>query len=223
MKRFTNNGQGVAQLTPMTWTRCQLGDLCRDDRRIVEAGSAEAAGLPYLSLEDIESNTGRILVEPDKISGQAGQSTTFRFDVRHVLYGKLRPYLNKVALPSFNGRCTTELIPLLPLPHASRSLVALLLRRPQTVIAAMRGVTGARMPRAALDEVLSQQVVVPATKTEQEALAATVLGQLAAIHRVQTLCQGQIELLQALERKTVEHLDLAGVLKYEGNGVYVDR
>ena len=223
MKRTSKSDEGPSVRTHQTWTRCQLRDLCCEDRRIVEAGSVEAADLPYLSLEDIESNTGRILVEPAQIPALAGQSTTFRFDVRHVLYGKLRPYLNKVALPSFAGRCTTELIPLLPRPNVSRSLVALLLRRPQTVIAAMRGVTGARMPRANLDEVLSQEVVVPSMLTEQEALAVEVLARLAAVHRAQFLCREQFELLQILERKTVEHLDLGFAFNGEEKGVHIER
>ena len=35
---------------------------------------------------------------------EAPQAISFRFDDRHVLYGKLRPYLNKVALPVADGK-----------------------------------------------------------------------------------------------------------------------
>jgi type I restriction enzyme, S subunit len=175
-----------------------------------------------VSLEDIESNTGRILANPATIPAQAGQSSTFRFDDRHVLYGKLRPYLNKVALPFFKGRCTTELIPLLPTPDASRLLIALLLRRPQTVGAAMRGVTGARMPRANLYEVLGQEVIVPRTKEGQDALAAKMFARLEAIHRARALCQEQSSLLEVLERKTVEELESAYLNGIERNGVILE-
>src|SRR5690349_1680792 len=99
--------------TPAGWKRCALGDLCQEDRRLVDPLSDLARELPYISLEHIESNTGRILREPDAGTSGEGRSTTFAFDERHVLYGKLRPYLNKVAVPDFSGRCTTELIPLL--------------------------------------------------------------------------------------------------------------
>lgn len=200
------------------WIKCRLADLCQEDRRIVDAGSREAATLPYLSLEDIESRSGRILLDPSKADPAGGKSTTFRFDHRHVLYGKLRPYLNKVALPTFAGRCTTELIPLLPRESASRPLVALLLRRPMTVEAAMRGVTGSRMPRANLDEVLAQEVRVPCTKAAQEALATAILTRLDAIRRAQVLCGEQLDLLQAIERKTIERLDSTLLVSKERNG-----
>ncbi len=36
------------------------------------------------------------------------RSTAFRFDGRHVLHAKLRPYLNKVATPGFARSCLTE-------------------------------------------------------------------------------------------------------------------
>jgi type I restriction enzyme S subunit len=81
------------------------------------------------------------------------------FDTHHVLYCKLRPYLNKVAVPDFVGRCSTELIPLLPKPDISREYLAWLLRRPQTVQAAMQERTGARMPRANMRYVLAQEVL----------------------------------------------------------------
>jgi hypothetical protein len=210
MKSMARNSYCPGTEVRLGWISCKLRDLCREDRQIVEVGSPDAAKLPYLGLEDIESTTGRILAEPLKISATAGQSTTFRFNPQHVLYGKLRPYLNKVALPSFTGRCTTELIPLLPLPHASRELVALLLRRPQTVSAAMQGVTGSRMPRANLDEVLGQVVIIPSAKDEQDSLAANILSRLSAIQHAQALCREQVALLQALERRTIEQMDIAG-------------
>src|SRR2546423_139844 len=95
---------------PEGWKLLALADICMQDRRIVEPGSNAAETLPYLGLEDIESETGRIRWA--SLDGRTEQvkSSTFAFDERHILYGKLRPYLNKVALPTFAGRCTTELI-----------------------------------------------------------------------------------------------------------------
>src|SRR5690606_19730355 len=95
-----------ARLTPTThatWRKLRIADLCTQDKRIIEPRSSQASSLPYLSLEHIESNTGAILHNGDTAGNGEGQSTTFAFDSRHVLYGKLRPYLNKVALPTFAG------------------------------------------------------------------------------------------------------------------------
>ena len=81
------------------WPMVELDTICAQERRI--ASSKTEFGLPYVGLENVESGTGRLLLESS--SSQEAISTSFVFTPRHVLYGKLRPYLNKVALPRFRG------------------------------------------------------------------------------------------------------------------------
>jgi len=66
-----------------------------------------------LTLEHIESNTGVLLKREIQPFSKVGSSTHW-FDERHVLYSKLRPYLNKVLVPDEKGVGTTELVPMLP-------------------------------------------------------------------------------------------------------------
>ena len=86
---------------PKNWTLVPLNKLCIQDRKFLQPGSRTSISLPYLSMEHIESQTGRILRTSFDLVEDEGKSTTFAFDPRHILYGKLRPYLNKVALPDF--------------------------------------------------------------------------------------------------------------------------
>ena len=65
-----------------------------------------------LSLED-EPQTGRVIRRQTCLASALG-SAKCSFDRQHVLYSKLRPYLNKVVLPESNGVGTSELLPLLP-------------------------------------------------------------------------------------------------------------
>ncbi len=67
----------------------------------------------YIGLENIESNTGQ-LVNFSETSGDGIKSNKFQFTKEHILYGKLRPYLNKVYLPNFTGVCSTDIIPIKP-------------------------------------------------------------------------------------------------------------
>jgi len=184
------------QTLPPGWRWVRLGDVCEQDRQIIEPGTPLAASLPYLSLEHIESDTGRILRLPSEAVEDEGQSTTFAFDHRHVLYGKLRPYLNKVALPDFEGRCTTELIPLLR-REIDRYFLAWLLRRRETVETVMRGTTGSRMPRANMDDLLALQVLLPPL-SEQQRIAAILNERMAAIERARAAAEEQLELLANL-------------------------
>jgi type I restriction enzyme S subunit len=133
-----------------------LGDICKQDRQIANGRHSE---LPYIGLEQVESGSGRISMESGPRSGQ-GEGTSFIFDNRHILYGKLRPYLNKVAVPDFRGRCSTELVPLLPNAEIDREYLAYVLRHESTIKAVMAAVTGARMPRADMGVLLDLKVPV---------------------------------------------------------------
>ena len=137
-----------------------LGEICQMDRRHAGPSDPSAAQLPFVGVEHVAADTGVINFDSESRVGEQ-KSATFRFDGRHVLYGKLRPYLNKVATPDFAGRCSTELIPLLPQDGVNRDFLAYLLRRRETVEFAMASVTGSRMPRTDMNFLLSMQVPLP--------------------------------------------------------------
>jgi hypothetical protein len=143
----------------MSLRRVALGTVCAQDRTSVRPGHGD--DLPYLGLEGIESGTGQFVVGELSKTPEAPQANSFRFDERHVLYGKLRPYLNKVALPTAPGKCSTEIIPLLPTPPLDRQYMSYFLRAPATVQQIAERSSGARMPRADMDFVLSLPIGLP--------------------------------------------------------------
>ena len=68
---------------------------------------------PHIGIDSIEKESGKILkyntVNEDKII-----SGKYLFTSSHVLYSKIRPNLNKVALPDFEGVCSADAYPILP-------------------------------------------------------------------------------------------------------------
>ncbi|MET6991463.1 restriction endonuclease subunit S [Sediminicola arcticus] len=58
----------------------------------------------YVGLENIESDTGHYIPTSEKES----ISSAGKFKRGHILFPKLRPYLNKVYLAEFDGICSTE-------------------------------------------------------------------------------------------------------------------
>ena len=82
------------------------------------------------------------------------KSSTFKFSPDHLLFGRLRPYLNKVMLPEFVGHCSTEIIPLKPHPELSRQFLQYWFLMDRTVDAIDATSTGTRMPRANISAVL---------------------------------------------------------------------
>ena len=159
-----------------------LGELCEMDRQGLHPDDPIASGLPFVGVEHVESETGAFNFNNGSRVGSQ-RSTTFRFDERHVLYAKLRPYLNKVATPGFAGRCSTELVPLLPRDGVDREFVAYLLRRKETVDYVMSSVTGARMPRTDMKALMSLPVPLPLLDEQRRIVG--ILNRAAKIERLQ--------------------------------------
>ncbi len=137
----------------------RLGDVCQQARETVKPGQRD--DLRYIGLETIEAGTGRFVDGELSKTPESPQANSFRFGPEHLLYGKLRPYLNKVALPDFEGKCSTEIIPLLPTADALRSYLAYFLRTPRIVEQISERTAGARMPRTDMDFLFSLSVPLP--------------------------------------------------------------
>ena len=131
----------------------RLGDVVTLDRKQIAAQL-----LPYIGMEDIESGTGALLSD---VSERTVKSATFSFSQEHVLYGRLRPYLNKVVCPDFAGHCSTEIIPFRPSSRLDRHFLAFCMRSAAFVEAANRTTTGSRMPRAQLEDLLNLEIPLP--------------------------------------------------------------
>ena len=65
--------------------------------------------LIYIGLEHIESNTGKLTEKQNAVEANL-QSTKNAFYKGDVLFGKLRPYLNKVYVAEFDGVCSTDIL-----------------------------------------------------------------------------------------------------------------
>jgi type I restriction enzyme S subunit len=145
------------------WPEKPLGDVC-----CIERKQARHKGIPYVGLEHIESGTGKFV---GSLSPTAVKSNTFAFAEGSVLFGRLRPYLKKVLLPTFAGHCSTEIFPLQPsVVLASEYLAYWLLQ--DSVIDAINGTcTGARMPRANMDAVMDFGIPVPPLPEQRRIVA----------------------------------------------------
>ena len=61
----------------------------------------------YLGLEHVEAHSQRVL---GTVPSSAVSSSSVRFEAGDVLYGRMRPYLNKVVRPDFDGIASAEFI-----------------------------------------------------------------------------------------------------------------
>lgn len=82
----------------------------------------------HIGIENIEKETGTI-IDPIKVKDSGLISGKYEFDERHIIYSKIRPNLNKVALPNFKGLCSADSYPILPKEEVcNREYLAFLLR-----------------------------------------------------------------------------------------------
>ena len=148
---------------------------------------------PYGILGWTKLKATRVLFSP-RIAALSQRLGTphFPFDRSHVLYSKLRPYLNKVVIPDEPGIATTELIPLQPRPHlVSREFLAYYLRSPVFLGYAAQYVTGAKMPRVILDKFWAHEIALPPL-TEQRRIVR-ILDQADRLRHLRTEADAKAE------------------------------
>lgn len=81
----------------------------------------------YIGIENIEKNTGK-LINISRVKEVNITSGKYLFDERHVIYSKIRPNLNKVALPYEKGITSADSYPLLVKDGMNRIYLAELLK-----------------------------------------------------------------------------------------------
>jgi type I restriction enzyme S subunit len=149
--------------------------------------------LPYVGLEHLEKESGQFSNEftckPESVL-----ATKYKFSPKHVLYGKLRPYLNKVVLPDFEGVCTTEILPIKPNEtELNRTYLWAYLLSPEFVSWASLNVSGANLPRLSPRDLAQHRIPLPPL-AEQKRIA----GILARADRLRQLRRFALQLRRPL-------------------------
>ncbi|MES0096402.1 restriction endonuclease subunit S [Mesorhizobium sp. M0019] len=103
---------------PDGWAGTSLGEITS-----LRGEKLDPASMPdatFIGLEDIEPHTSRILKTG---KGSDVKSSVARFSAGDVLYSRLRPYLNKVTVPDFDGIASAEIFVLQPTPATEAEFV----------------------------------------------------------------------------------------------------
>ncbi|WP_421339614.1 restriction endonuclease subunit S [Aeromonas veronii] len=99
------------QAIPDSWAATNLGSIV-DYGKTQKCELADIDGVTWVvELEDIEKDTSRI-ISRGYTPARDFKSSKNIFNKGDILYGKLRPYLNKVVMADENGVCSTEIIPI---------------------------------------------------------------------------------------------------------------
>ena len=136
---------------PSSWSWTRLGNITNygiSDK--VEPGQVSESTW-ILELEDVEKGTSKLL-QKIRCNVRKFQSSKNKFNKGDVIYGKLRPYLDKVIIANEDGVCTTEMIPLKSYKCLTPQFLRLVMKSPYFIHYADESTHGMNLPRLGTDK-----------------------------------------------------------------------
>ena len=158
----------VNSLGHSLWPFVRIGDVfIKSDKAIVPQNLT--GPVVYLGLENIVSNigdlTGNVFIE-DTSEIKSLKNT---FKAGHILYGKLRPNLNKVWYSDRDGICSTDIFVLEGIKgKVEPRLYAYLLRTSRFNHAVLNQIRGAQLPRVGWDAFSNLEIPLPPLEIQKE-------------------------------------------------------
>lgn len=147
----------------------------------------------YIGLANIESKTGSIINADNDIKIE---SDSPKFKEGDILFGKLRPYLSKVAIALNNGLCSGEILVLRNKNSiVFKKYIFYRLLSYDFINIVNASTYGSKMPRAEWSFISSLKINVP-PKKEQEEIVAYIEKETSKIDRTIELYKSQIELIK---------------------------
>ncbi len=155
---------------PPGWAMVPLKSLVTIGRGNVEPNSEPNRVFNYVALENVSKGTGK-LVGFEPTDGRGIGSTKAVFREGDVLYGKLRPYLQKAAVAPFDGVSATDLIPLVPGPGIEARYLQHFLLGPQHLDYISPLLAGIRMPRLRKGDIERMPFPIPGSNEQKRIVA----------------------------------------------------
>lgn len=183
---------GFLNSLPAGWKVDRLKDVAtlRNDKTDIASEEED-----YLELEDMESGTGRILNRQNTLEVE---SAVTLFKKGDVLFGKLRPYLEKYYQAEFDGKCTGEILAFKPERVDSRFLFYCV-ASPWFIERSNMLAYGAKMPRVNWPTQLSQFYLPLPPLPMQQRIAGYLDASCAAIDAATDAKRHQLETLLAIQ------------------------
>lgn len=179
------------------WPKRQLGDILQPRKEVVHPRDNPEGRSTFVGLEHIESGTGiRVGCVEIEMSELTGRKP--RFYKGDIVYGYLRPYLNKVWVAEFDGLCSVDqYVYAVNKTIADTTFVAWFMRSPVYLERAPIGTTPGQLPRIRIEEVAAVEVSLPPLR-EQRQTSIILAERMAALERLRKELEQQFDAINAL-------------------------
>ena len=188
-------------LIPSSWLWTTLGEISKYGG----SGNVSPSEIQLtdwvLDLEDIEKGTSR-LIERVTANSRPTKSNKARFKVGDVLYGKLRPYLDKVLVAESDGFCTTEIVSITPKDGIDPYWLKISLKSPRFLSYVTSKSYGMKMPRLGTKDAIASIHAVPPL-AEQKRIVAKVDELLSLCDQLESELKSRSEVAEKFARSVV--------------------
>ena len=151
---------------PKSWEWAKLGIISNYGQcRSVDAQSVSAETWS-LDLEEIEKETGRLIVRKTAADKKSASSKHL-FCKGMVLYSKLRTYLNKVLVADMDGVCTSEIVPISVATGIMPEFLRIVLMSPYFLQYTASKGYGVKMPRVGTNDMRESLIPIPPSAEQQ--------------------------------------------------------
>lgn len=151
---------------PENWVWTRLENVLES---VKEKTDSFNASLKYVGLENIEKDTGTI----DFQFADEVKSTKTIFGQGNILYGRLRPYLNKHGLVPFDGICSTDILVFNSKEISLNQFVDYYFHLPIFIEYTVANSKGINLPRVTESTVLDAKFPLP-PRPEQQRIVARI-------------------------------------------------
>ena len=179
------------------WEDTTLGRVIHPSDKKVEPSTSQE--VPYVGLEHIEKDTGKLLGFG---SSSEVKSTKSKFHPGDLLYGKLRPYLNKVVCIDFEGVCSTDILVFSQKSHISNKFLAFRFLSRDFVRYACQNVNGVQHPRVNFQALSKFPISLPPLN-EQRRIVAKIEALSARSQRVKEALEDIPQLLDQFRQSVL--------------------
>ena len=165
---LTGERYSVAEVPEPRWNTVTVGELFHRSTDTVMPSDMEGP-VTYVGLENISQDTGYLIGDTVTEDPATIKSLKNEFGAGEILYGKLRPNLNKVWLSDRSGICSTDIYVVRPKQDdVVPELYAYIFRSRRFNDVVMTQVKGAQLPRVGWDAIAALEVPWPPLEVQRE-------------------------------------------------------